>query len=56
MTLPPDPTLQAQRLLARRAHLPAQGTTVYRAAHLTETDHVYALDLAGDTGHPQPVP
>ena len=35
-------------LLARRAHLPAEGTTVYRAAHTTETEGIFALDLAGD--------
>lgn len=35
-------------LLARRAHLPGEGTTVYRAAHTTETGGVFALDLAGD--------
>ncbi|WP_034384768.1 class I SAM-dependent rRNA methyltransferase [Deinococcus sp. YIM 77859] len=42
----PLPDLAA--LLARRAHLPAQGTTVFRAAHTTETGGVFALDLAGD--------
>nr|WP_246363152.1 class I SAM-dependent methyltransferase [Deinococcus budaensis] len=35
-------------MLARRAHLPGEGTTVYRAAHTTETGGVFALDLAGD--------
>jgi 23S rRNA (cytosine1962-C5)-methyltransferase len=35
-------------LLARRAHLPGEGTTVFRAAHTTETDGLFALDLAGD--------
>lgn len=35
-------------LLARRAHLPAEGTTVYRAAHTTETEGGFALDLLGD--------
>lgn len=35
-------------LLARRAHLPGEGTTVFRAAHTTETGGVFALDLAGD--------
>ena len=42
----PLPDLSA--LLARRAHLPAEGTTVFRAAHTTETGGVFALDLAGD--------
>lgn len=37
-------------LLARRAYLPAQGTTVYRAAHTTETGGLFALDVAGDAG------
>ncbi|UBV43486.1 class I SAM-dependent rRNA methyltransferase [Deinococcus taeanensis] len=37
-------------LLARRAHLVAQGTTVYRAAHLTETAGQFTLDVAGDAG------
>nr|WP_092263786.1 class I SAM-dependent methyltransferase [Deinococcus reticulitermitis] len=37
-------------LLARRAPLAAQGTTFYRAAHTTETDGRYALDVAGDAG------
>ncbi|QLG11293.1 class I SAM-dependent rRNA methyltransferase [Deinococcus sp. D7000] len=37
-------------LLARRAHLPAQGTTVYRGVHTTETAGQFALDLAGDAG------
>ena len=35
---------------ARRAHLPAGGTTIYRAVHTTETGGVYALDVAGDAG------
>lgn len=37
-------------MLARRAHLSAQGTTVYRAAHTTETGGVFALDVAADAG------
>ncbi|WP_216319369.1 class I SAM-dependent rRNA methyltransferase [Deinococcus aestuarii] len=45
MPLPHLPTL-----LARRAKLPGEGTTVYRAAHTTETDGLFALDVAGDTG------
>lgn len=42
----PLPDLAA--LLARRAHLPGKGTTVFRAAHTTETGGIFALDLAGD--------
>lgn len=37
-------------LLARRAHLPGQGTTVYRAVHTSETGGAFALDRAADTG------
>ncbi|CAM3525308.1 S-adenosylmethionine-dependent methyltransferase domain-containing protein [Deinococcus saxicola] len=37
-------------LLARRAHLPAQGTTFYRGVHTRETAGEFALDVAGDTG------
>ncbi|QFP77528.1 class I SAM-dependent rRNA methyltransferase [Deinococcus sp. AJ005] len=37
-------------LLARRAHLPAQGTTFYRGIHTTETAGEFSLDVAGDTG------
>ncbi len=37
-------------LLARRAHLPAQGTTFYRGVHTTETQGKFALDVAGDIG------
>ncbi|MFK7600648.1 class I SAM-dependent rRNA methyltransferase [Deinococcus sp. SM5_A1] len=36
--------------LARRAHLPAQGTTFYRGVHTTETAGEFALDVAGDAG------
>ncbi|PTA69887.1 class I SAM-dependent methyltransferase [Deinococcus arcticus] len=42
----PDPAA----LLTRRAHLSAQGSALYRAAHTTETHGVYALDLAGRAG------
>ncbi|BDP42229.1 hypothetical protein DAETH_21980 [Deinococcus aetherius] len=45
MPLPHLPTL-----LARRAGLPGEGTTVYRAAHTTETDGLFTLDVAGDAG------
>lgn len=41
---------QLRSLLTRRAHLGAQGTTVYRAAHTTETGGLFALDVAGDAG------
>lgn len=41
---------QLKQLFSRRAHLPAQGTTVYRAAHTTETGGLFALDVAGDAG------
>ncbi|CAM4442534.1 class I SAM-dependent rRNA methyltransferase [Deinococcus marmoris] len=37
-------------LLARRAHLPAQGTTFYRGVHTTETAGEFALDVTGDVG------
>ncbi|WP_184128898.1 class I SAM-dependent methyltransferase [Deinococcus humi] len=37
-------------LLARRAHLSAQGTTFYRGVHTTETQGQFALDLAGAIG------
>ncbi|XLE15060.1 class I SAM-dependent methyltransferase [Deinococcus altitudinis] len=40
----------AERLAARRAHLPAQGTTLYRAAHITETAGLYAFDVAAEVG------
>ena len=39
-----------QRLTPRRAHLPAEGTTLYRAAHTSETAGLYALDVAGEVG------
>ncbi|WP_293912195.1 class I SAM-dependent methyltransferase [Deinococcus sp.] len=48
--LPADPAGLLARLHARRAHLPAQGTTVYRAAHTTETGGLLALDVAGSVG------
>jgi 23S rRNA (cytosine1962-C5)-methyltransferase len=34
----------------RRAHLALGGTTIYRAAHLTETGGEWTLERAGDTG------
>jgi 23S rRNA (cytosine1962-C5)-methyltransferase len=37
-------------MAAKRAHLPAEGTTLYRAAHTTETSGVYALDVAEEVG------
>ncbi|ACO46422.2 class I SAM-dependent methyltransferase [Deinococcus deserti] len=48
MLIPAVPDLVS--LLARRAHLSAQGTTIYRGIHTTETDGVFALDVAGDAG------
>lgn len=48
--LPPDLTALLARCVAGRAHLPAEGTTVYRAAHLTETGGLFTLDVAGDAG------
>ena len=36
--------------LARRHPLPAEGTTLYRALHTTETEGLWALDVAGDVG------
>lgn len=41
---------QLAGFLARRAHLPEQGTTIYRGVHTTETAGEFALDVAGDTG------
>lgn len=38
------------RLFDRRAHLPATGTTLYRAVHTTESGGMFALDVAGQTG------
>ncbi|MDB5044084.1 MAG: rRNA (guanine-N2)-methyltransferase [Deinococcus sp.] len=35
---------------AARAHLPAAGTTFYRAVHTTETDGLFSVDVAGDAG------
>ncbi|MDV6375892.1 class I SAM-dependent rRNA methyltransferase [Deinococcus arenicola] len=43
-------TQNLTHLLTRRAHLPAQGTTFYRGVHTTETDGLFALDVAGDAG------
>ena len=37
-------------MAAARAHLPASGTTVYRAAHTTETGGLYSLDVAASVG------
>lgn len=37
-------------LFAARAYLPSMGTTVYRAAHQTETGGLFTLDVAGDAG------
>jgi 23S rRNA (cytosine1962-C5)-methyltransferase len=46
----PDLPVQAEQMAAGRAHLSSQGTTLYRAAHTTETAGVYALDVAEDVG------
>lgn len=46
----PDLPALAELLAARRIHLPAQGTTLYRAAHTTETGGLYAFDVAADVG------
>lgn len=43
-------TAELASLFARRAHLPAQGTTIYRAVHTTETGGEFALDVAGPVG------
>ena len=37
-------------MAAKRAHLPAEGTTLYRVAHTSETGSLYALDRAGEVG------
>ncbi|GGQ94582.1 class I SAM-dependent rRNA methyltransferase [Deinococcus ruber] len=37
-------------MAAARAALPASGTTLYRAAHTTETAGLYSLDVAGSVG------
>ena len=37
-------------MATRRAHLSAEGTTLYRAAHTGETGGLYALDRAGEVG------
>ncbi|ULH16838.1 class I SAM-dependent methyltransferase [Deinococcus sp. KNUC1210] len=37
-------------MAAARATLPANGTTLYRAAHTTETAGLYSLDVAGSVG------
>lgn len=50
MSLPPDLSIFSRRLAAIRAHLPGEGTTVYRAAHTTETDGLYSVDRAGEVG------
>ncbi|MGI8747346.1 MAG: class I SAM-dependent methyltransferase [Deinococcus sp.] len=46
--LPPDLHAQVERLAARRRLEP--DTTLYRAAHTTETGGLYALDRAGVAG------
>lgn len=48
--LPADLPTLARSLAAGRSHLPAEGTTLYRLAHTTETGGLYTLDRAGDVG------
>jgi len=48
--LPADLSARTRSLAARRSHLPAEGTVLYRLAHTTETDGLYTLDRAGDVG------
>ncbi|GGK15697.1 hypothetical protein GCM10008955_06400 [Deinococcus malanensis] len=48
MLIPEVPDLVS--LLGHRAHLSAQGTTIYRGVHTTETGGAFALDIAGDAG------
>lgn len=50
MPLPADLHEHLARLQAIRAGLPAEGTTAYRAAHLTETGGRYSLDRLGEAG------
>ena len=38
------------RVQGRRAHLPAEGTTLYRAVHTTETGGAFSLERAGTAG------
>ncbi len=37
-------------LIAQRQELPAQGTTIYRGIHTTETGGAFALDITGPVG------
>ena len=48
--LPTDLPAQASLMVLKRAHLSAEGTTLYRAAHTSETGGLYALDKAGEVG------
>ena len=50
MALPDDLPVLLRRCQARRADLPAMGTTFYRAVHTTESAGVFALDVAGSVG------
>jgi 23S rRNA (cytosine1962-C5)-methyltransferase len=50
VSLPPDLSVNTRDLAARRAHLPEEGTTLYRAAHTTETGGLYSVDRAGEVG------
>ncbi len=49
-SLPSDLAAQAQLLASRRVPLLAAGTTIYRAAHTTETGGLYSLERAGEVG------
>lgn len=48
MPLPADLAERLTRAQALRAALPMEGTTAYRAAHLTETGGLYTLDRLGE--------
>lgn len=48
--LPADLVPLLCRLQARRAALPGEGTTLYRAAHLSETGGLFTLERAAEVG------
>ncbi|WP_420597065.1 class I SAM-dependent rRNA methyltransferase [Deinococcus sp.] len=48
--LPADLPALLLRCAEARAHLPAQGTTFYRAVHTSESAGLFALDVAGSVG------
>lgn len=43
-------THDLRKIFARRQQLHAEGTTIFRAVHTSETAGLFALDIAGDTG------